>query len=128
MLQKCERDSPGDFVDQVKVIKNQIYEFQIDNFNGSKIRSKAKLLDKSEKPSKYFFKLEASRGRKKLISKIEENSKTYVKTDDILDQFRTFYSKLFSTEGIDPEMCNLFLQDLPKLSDLNSSILDEPFT
>ena len=47
-LQKHEKDSPGDFVDQVYELKMQIYAFQKESFNGSKIRSKARLLDESE--------------------------------------------------------------------------------
>ena len=127
-LQKHEQSNPGEYIEQVKAIKDLIYEFQKDSFQGSKIRSRAKVLDNSEKPSKFFFQLEANRGRKKLITKIEENSKHFSTSGDILDQFRNFYTNLFTTEGIDNKLCDYFLDDLPKLSEIDKNIIDEPFT
>ena len=126
--QKLEKSDPGNFIDQVKEMKNVISDFHNQNYHGSIIRSKARILDNSEKPSKFFFKLESTRGRKKLITQIEEDSVRYTKTPDIIDQFRQFYSKLFTTQGVDQDMVNYFLNDLPKFSDLESSFLDEPFS
>ena len=55
LLCKEEKLTPGEFFEQISDLKKQIKQFHLDNFKGSQIRSKAKFLDNSEKPNKYFF-------------------------------------------------------------------------
>jgi hypothetical protein len=71
LLCKEEILAPGDFYEQINDIKTQIKQFHVDNFKGSQIRSKAKFLDNSEKPCKYFFRKETKKGKKKNITEIK---------------------------------------------------------
>jgi hypothetical protein len=64
-MQFSEQTNPGQFIDRVREIKNQIKEFQLQNYTGSIIISKAEILDNQEKPSKFFFQQEIKRAKKK---------------------------------------------------------------
>jgi len=114
-LQHLENKFPNQYIDQITSIKKQILELNNDNSNGVKIRSKANVIDFSEKPSKYFFKLESDRAFKKLISQIDVDSFSYKKTTDILQAFQEFYHDLFSEEEIDETLSNFFIENLPIL-------------
>jgi hypothetical protein len=71
LLCKEEKLTPGEFFEQISDLKEQIKQFHLNNFKGSQIRSKAKFLDNSEKPNKYFFRIEIKKGKKKNISEIK---------------------------------------------------------
>ena len=121
-MQFSEQKNPGQFIDRVREIKNQIKEFQLQNYTGSIIRSKAEILDNQEKPSKFFFQQEIKRAKKKTITKIiTESSHTCTNSGDILEAFKEFYSKLYTDEGIDQDLVNEFLEHVPKLSNEDSA-------
>ena len=54
-------------MEQISDLKKQIKQFHLDNFKSSQIRSKAKFLDNSEKPNKYFFRKETKQGKKMFV-------------------------------------------------------------
>ena len=128
LLVKEEKSFPGNYLEQIKEIKGQIKFFHLQTFKGSQIRSKVKDLNFSEQPCKYFFEKEVRNGKKKNIVEIRNNNITYTKTDDIVEQFRDFYSKLFCNEDIDTDLMTDFLNDLPCLSDTDRNICDEEIT
>lgn len=99
-LQYYENNNPGQFIDRLREIKSQIKEIQLQNYAGSKIRSRAECLDNDEKPSKFFFQQEIKRAKQKTITKIvTESSRTCSNSGDILAEFQNFYSKLYTDEG-----------------------------
>ena len=51
-------------------VKNKLKELDLKKLEGSKIRSRVILLESKEQPSKFFYRKEMSKGKKKLISKI----------------------------------------------------------
>lgn len=56
---------------EIKQVKDGIKEVLEKKFEGYKVRSKAKLLDQGEKPSKYFIKREVDNATSKLILKLD---------------------------------------------------------
>ena len=128
LLCKEEKLTPGEFFEQISDLKEQIKQFHLDNFKGSQIRSKAKFLDNSEKPNKYFFRKEIKKGKKKNISEIKTGDVTYTQNDDIIKQFVDFYTDLFTDEEIDDDVCNFFLEDLPVLDEFEKDVCDNPVT
>ena len=128
LLQNEERLSPGSYFDQICEIKDQIKNFHLDNFRGSQIRSKVRLLNDGEKMSKYFFEREVAKGKKKSIVEIRNGDNVYTSQSDIMKQFEHFYGNLFAEEDIDDDICNYFINDLPKLDDTDKDICDSPIT
>ena len=90
LLCKEEKLSAGEFYEKIQDLKQQIKQFHLDKFKGSKIRSKAKLLENSEKPCKYFFRKEAKKGKKKNITEIKTGECTYTKNEDIIKHLLIF--------------------------------------
>ena len=127
-LLHLERSNPGNYFEQVKDLKLQIKEFYLNDFKGSQIRSKVKLLDNSEVPSKYFFKKEVKNGKKKIITEIRNNNVVYKNNDNIMNEFVKFYTDLFSNEEIDDDVMDFFLKDLPELSDIDKNLCEVPIT
>ena len=64
-----------------------------------------------------FFQREKERSKKKVISRIVSDNIEYKNSPDIIRCFRQFYNSLFTSEGIDKNMAEFFLKDLPVLSD-----------
>lgn len=128
-LQYYENNNPGQFIDRLREIKSQIKEIQLQNYAGSKIRSRAECLDNDEKPSKFFFQQEIKRAKQKTITKIvTESSRTCSSSSDILAEFQTFYSKLYTDEGIDQDLASEFLKNVPKLHNDISTTCEGPIT
>lgn len=127
-LQYFERKNPGQFIDRIREIKKQIKELQNQNYIGSKIRSRAENLINQEKPSKFFYQQEIKRAKQKTITKITTESSTCVKSGDILDAFKDFYSKLYTDEAVDQDIVDLFLKSLPKLRNDLSAQCEGPIT
>ena len=123
-LQKLEILHPGNYIDQILYVKTQLQEFHDFNFNGAKVRSKANTLDFSEKPSRFFFKLENSRANAKIIKKIDVGSSSVTNNAEIIGAFQKNYDNLYTEEDIDINLANDFLTDVPKLTQ-DDSILCE---
>ena len=112
-----ENLDPGQYTEQLIVLKKKIFDFENSMYEGAKIRSKANVLDCNEKPSRYFFQKEKERGKKKTIKRVVCDDTEFKTSEGIMSCFRNFYKKLFTTEGIDDVMADFFTNDLPVLSD-----------
>jgi exonuclease III len=116
-LVSAERRQANNFTEQIANIKHRISEVNNASFAGSKIRSKADSLENSEKPSKFFHKVEFQRGKKKQIHKIiDMDGIECTEAEDITAAFSDFYANLFTSEGIDQAMADNFLSNVPTLS------------
>ena len=127
-LLHAEKLNPGDYCEQVRELKEEIKLYYLDSFKGAQIRSKVKLLNNSEVPSKYFFQKEVKKGKKKNVTEIRNNDILYTKSDDIINEFRNFYAHLFTEEDIDYDLLDTFIDDLPVLSDLDKDICEGEIT
>lgn len=127
-LQNEEMHDPGKYIDQINVLKKQLKDVVLNNLQGVKIRSKAKLLDNQEKPSKFFFKKEYTRAAKKLLTLIQSANGPVTSHSEIIEECRNFYIKLLSSEPIDEDICKDFLKDVPLLSEEESSLCDGPIS
>ncbi|MES9885145.1 MAG: reverse transcriptase domain-containing protein [Sedimenticola sp.] len=108
--------------DNIRILENKIHR-------GAIIRSKANILDTNENPTKYFFQLEASKGKKKTIQKITDEGKTtFSNSKDILNGFQAFYRNLYSEEGVDEDLNNIFLEGLPQVSVTDTMLLSSRIT
>jgi hypothetical protein len=124
-LSRAESSNPGSYVDQISELKKQLKDLEIIEFHGHVVRSKAADLENGENPSSYFLRKEAKRGQKKSISSILDTSGNVKTTSlDILEVFANFHSTQFRSEDIDPDICDFFLSDVPKLDKERSDLLE----
>jgi hypothetical protein len=73
--------------------------------------------------------MEHSRGKNKEIQKIRNlNGDECTSSKDILEGFFDFYSKLFTTEGVDDDVVKEFTSNLPTLSDDDVHVCEGPIT
>jgi hypothetical protein len=61
--------SPGNYFEQIFELKKQIKQFHLNNFKGSQIRSKVKVLNNSETPNKYFFQTKLRKVKRNVLLK-----------------------------------------------------------
>ena len=100
------------------------------------IYSGAKWIEEGEKPTRYFFNLNKVRGAKKEINVLQsENSQLITGSKEILNYcnsyFRKLYSRSDSSQNNDEKsMVGEFLGsiEIPRLSQSDRDICDEPFT
>ena len=98
---------------------------------GSMIRSKAKLIEFNEKPTKYFFNTENANYKNKHIRKLVIDKETITCPDRILREERLFYNQLYSEQSLDDvshyDQLTLF-DDLPSLDNKDMSFCDRPIS
>lgn len=74
------------------------------DLEGAKTHSKVEWLEKGEKPTRFFFKLEHERFEKNTVASILNDNGTEVfSCADVEHAHVQFYMRLFSEEPIDPE-------------------------
>jgi exonuclease III len=123
-LNKMENCNHGMYSDEILAIKREITLLLDEQFEGSKVRSKAKLLDNQEKPSRYFTKKEKDDANNRFMKTLKTENGEINNLEDIKSEVFDYYSKLYSKEEINPEHAEHFVRDLPQL-DQEQSMLCE---
>ena len=99
---------------------------------GHQVRSRSKIMASWEKPSKYFLNLEKKHYINKTISELKlENGQTITDPKQILGTQKEFYQNLFTSKNtirIEDSYFEHYLSNLPKLTDRNKDLIDNPFT
>lgn len=85
----------------------KLYKFKA---KGPQIRSRAKCVDKGEKNTSYWLRLENKHQSHHVKKKVNNNGKNYTQTEEIFEQRCLFYNDLYSSKNIPDENC---------LSDIN---------
>lgn len=111
-----EKQNPGEFKEQFDALKLEIKQLENKRFEGAKIRAKCKVFDDNENVSNYFHKKEKQNAQKRTINEIIKNDKSYTEQSDLMSCFEIFYQELYTSEPVEPEVVNTFLQDLPTLN------------
>ncbi|CAC5405807.1 unnamed protein product [Mytilus coruscus] len=89
-------------VNEFEEIKSKIKNYKEEKCKGAILRSKASWAIEGDKNSKYFLQLEKHRQESNSIKEIEnDNGKLLTSTQDILNEIKTFYEKLYSCTNID---------------------------
>ncbi len=92
-------------------LQNQLDSLYIEKARGAFIRSRARWLEEGEKNSSYFFGLEKQRQTKKKINKLLINDVNTDNQDQINEEIRHFYDKLYES-NFSEEDCQLFLEKI----------------
>ena len=102
--------------------KKQLEELYNIKYNGAKIRSKIKNL---EKPIKSFLNLENNIQKNKLINEIIDMDGNLIKDKtEIATSFKDFYQDLYSEETADNDVQKTYLKHCKKLDDEDRDFID----
>lgn len=89
-------------IKQIILLEEELRKIEEEKCKGAMIRSKAKNTIAGEKCTKFFFNLEKSRGKAKLIKELKNKKGEIVKDiSGILTEVKDYYEGLFETKGID---------------------------
>ena len=112
-------------LDNMQRVKEKLKELETKRLDGSKIRSRALLLDNKEQPSTFFYRKEMSKGKKKLITKIINDENIVCDNNNsISESFVDFYSNLYRKEPVvQPPLT--YTTDLPTLDQLSTEHLGD---
>ena len=116
-------------LESLEKLKSQLNEIRQEKLKGHAIRSRAKHIDKGEKPTKYFCGLEQHNYVSKTINKVEKEDGT-IKTDqnDILKETELFYKTLYTKkqDSCDNIEIDTYIESdiVTKLSDIQSGQLE----
>ena len=120
--QKISEENTQENINRIEEIKNELEKYTIEATKGAMIRSRARWCEEGEKHSKYFLNLEKRNHNNKTINKLQlENGNVITDSEEILNQQKLFYKKLYKTsygdnteEEIDQFVENL---EIPKVSE-----------
>lgn len=88
---------------EIATLQSRLKALILADLEGAKTRSKVQFLEKGEKPTRFFFKLERERFEKNTVTSILNDNDTLVfSRADVERAHVQFYTKLFSEEPIDP--------------------------
>ena len=119
--QKLIVENTQENINRIEEIKNELEKHTIEITKGAMIRSRVRWCEEGEKHSKYFLNLEKRNHNNKTINKLQlENGNVIIDSEEILNQQKLFYKKLYKTsygENTEEEI-ELFVQNLeiPKVS------------
>ena len=117
--------------ESINIEFKEVYE----NLEEAMFRSKARWIEKGEKPTNYFFNLEKRNYEKKVIAQLKlENGEIISDIKQINKEIESFYSNLLASNSSNPidfkEEFNAFVADLqiPQLTPEESSALESNLT
>lgn len=101
LQQKVSTGNNND-IEQYLLAKQRLHQFELDDLEAIKIRTKARFSEEGEKSTKYFYNLEKSRQADQTIKILtKDNLDTVTDPYDILTEARDFYKTLYTAEPID---------------------------
>ena len=113
-------------IEQKKSRLNKLYDF---SRQGLKIRSRAEYFEEGEQKTQYFEQLVKSNKRKSVIKELYNQDEEII-TDrkEILKIIKSYYEKLYSNDEVTSDLNDLFLNDIPKLSEENQKLCEGKVT
>ena len=131
------KESPNYLTDHVHLDELQQLELRLNaiikaDMEGVIVRSKAQYVEKGERCTKYFFGLEKSNAKKKMINKLEDEStgETFLTQDKISDHTVSYFQNVYSTARHDHRATDSYLSNcnLNKIPDNVSDNIDQHIT
>ena len=90
-----------DTLDQIRLVKHDLYEIQKQKTKGAIIHAKATWVSQGEFPTKYFLNLERNKAQKKTLFRVRNQSGRVVETEnEVLAEIKDFYVNLYTSKTI----------------------------
>lgn len=116
------------YIDSLFLKKTALSDLQEMKAQGALVRSRFKIVEQMDVPSKFFFSLEKKNGQKRFIhSLISESGSLLSDPKEIRERAVSFYEKLYKSEyKEDKDIEEAFFENLPKLSNKANLTLSKP--
>ena len=121
----------GDNVhEEYSKVKTNVEKMLMEKSHGNYIRSRSIHIEHNEKSNKYFLQQEAKNAKVKNIKCLKTiNGKTLNDPNEILNEQKLFYEKLYTKQAVVPcKGCDFLFQDIPKLTDIDNEHCDSLIT
>ena len=116
-IAELENSKDDDNLEQLEILKTELFDIRNDKLKGHMIRSKAQYIDKGEKPTKYFCGLEKHNYTSKIIGQVEkEDGSIIVNQTEVLKEIEIFYINLYKNK--DDTLENVDLEEYMKDNDM----------
>lgn len=125
---KVQQFIPNIFITEISDLQEYLKEKLEKQQRGTKIRSRVKYIQNTEKPSSYFFRQEMKNASKKVMPLLKSDDNIFQEPCDILKECEHFYSDLLSDKPIEQDLTNYFISETPKLNPEDSALCDGPIT
>ena len=107
-----ERQNANPNLDSIKEKRDALFQLQLP---GVFIRTKQKLIEEGEKPSKFLYNLEKSQQRNKSITKIRTNDGTLTsEPGEILNSLASYYQNVYTKTNLCEDSQNYVLSHITK--------------
>ncbi len=114
-LKKIEEEQHIDLRDNINDTRFKIINIEDRKIEGNRIRAKKEKITYDERPTKYYYKKEKSFGQKQQITiLLNENDEEIESKNQILEEVRRFYRKLYETEGCNQDVAEDNLSHVKK--------------
>ena len=117
---------------ELEKLKKELQHSYDKKGEGAIFRSKLRWTEQGEKPTKYFFNLEAKHFMQKTIVELKiSDNKTVIKDGEILQQIEDFYRDLYTSQfSGSEELFDNFVGNvvLPQLSEVDKNMLEGELT
>ena len=117
-----------DTEEQIRLVKQEISQIQQEKTKGTIIRAKANWEFLGEHSTKYFLKLERNNYVNKTLYRVRKsNGEVTENKDEILDEIKTFYEKLYKSQG---PISTQYIEklEIPKISEDLQIELEKPIS
>ena len=127
-LRDLNQRTSNDGDNEITEIKSRIQNLLDQKIEGAKIRAKISFLDREEKPTRAFLQKAKSRASKAHISELNVGGVKVNESAEIINACRDFYKKLYSSEAVDSNVIDYFLDGLPCLKLEHAVLCEGPLT
>ena len=117
LLEVLNKIQPNKFNKDMISVKKEIDDMLTNKLHGHIIRSRAKVIENNEKPTRFFLRKEHARAKAKTINVLQTEKGNITDTNAIIEECRHFYADLYKKESIDTVVLGRLLLDLPTLSE-----------
>ena len=126
-IEALEKNLTENNMDEYKTYKAELESIYDVKSKGEILRSKARIIDLNEKPSKFFLNQEINNYKNKHIRKLIVDNKTIMSPDGILQEEASFYTKLNTSQTCENDYKD-FETDVPNLNDNHRTLCDQDIT
>ena len=132
IIEELEKSDPVANYEEIIKLKLELQELRENKLKGALLRSKARWVEKGEKPSKFFCNLENRNFvSKRITSLIDNNGEELKSPSEIKNEVFNFYNDLYRSREFEIEnvvLDNLLSFEVPKLSEEQSYSLEGKIT
>ena len=124
---EVEKLKPNKSSGKIKSLKKEVYELKYDG--GVFVRTKQRIVEEGEIPSKALFHMEKNNQTKKTVKEIMSGHSVFSDTTNILKTIRSYYKNLYQNKKHSQEKQDLFLNKITKtLTDDENAFLNIKFS